>query len=473
MNHPREFGADLNMQDVLVYWESSLKQISSDNPERKSELISTLGDVCLSLNYYERALDNFQAAKDMKSKLFGPHDLNTLKEVIKISNTYMRKKKLSKAAQGYRTILNHSKDGSMLYLQALAGLTVIDLQTKGSEETIAKLQSISDEMFEIDPNSLERFSPLYAVAEYLDKTSKYAHAEQLWRDIHEEQSKLKGEDYPNTLTTLSNLANNIRRQGKYQDALPLYQKVYQSRKDSLGKNHPYLLWTQHGIGMCLNGLKRFEQAASYLQEAFEKAELLIGETDRQTLQIMNSFAHSVGQTENPHRAVRLYRELISRYDLIGPKDAHSRLRAVNNLAHYLNQTDQPEEALIWIDHCLELKRNKLDPQNSSVLHSMITKSHILAKFERQAEALALLKDVHELAETEGRSPGKVATLQSYYGEYLATLGRYEEAIEILKPLYLDLQQGTGREKEVKALFISFRKQGFLSDQEVLLLKLSD
>ena len=47
-----------------------------------------------------------------------------------------------------------------------------------------------------------------------------------------------GKDYPDTLTSMANLASTYRNQGRWKDAGELEVRVMETRKEMLGQDHP-------------------------------------------------------------------------------------------------------------------------------------------------------------------------------------------------------------------------------------------
>jgi hypothetical protein len=69
-----------------------------------------------------------------------------------------------------------------------------------------------------------------------------------WKDaevldvvVMEKRKQLLGEDHPNTLTSMSNLASTYRNQGRWKDAEVLEVVVMEKRKQLLGEDHPHTL----------------------------------------------------------------------------------------------------------------------------------------------------------------------------------------------------------------------------------------
>ena len=56
-----------------------------------------------------------------------------------------------------------------------------------------------------------------------------------------------GENHPDTVGIMSNLANAYNRQGKYSDAEDLHKQCLDKRKVILGENHPDTLISMNSL----------------------------------------------------------------------------------------------------------------------------------------------------------------------------------------------------------------------------------
>jgi hypothetical protein len=48
-----------------------------------------------------------------------------------------------------------------------------------------------------------------------------------------------GEDHPDTLTSMANLASTLWNQGRWEEAEQLFMQVVKTSKAKLGEDHPY------------------------------------------------------------------------------------------------------------------------------------------------------------------------------------------------------------------------------------------
>ena len=59
-----------------------------------------------------------------------------------------------------------------------------------------------------------------------------------------------GNDHPETLIAIANLANLLRDMGELAEAKPLMEEAVQGATETLGKDHPHTKIFQQGLDAC-------------------------------------------------------------------------------------------------------------------------------------------------------------------------------------------------------------------------------
>ena len=65
------------------------------------------------------------------------------------------------------------------------------------------------------------------------------------------QQKALGEEHPDILTSLNNLASLLQAQGKLEEAELLFRKELEGEQKALGEEHPYTLNTKGNLGLLM------------------------------------------------------------------------------------------------------------------------------------------------------------------------------------------------------------------------------
>jgi hypothetical protein len=63
------------------------------------------------------------------------------------------------------------------------------------------------------------------------------------------QRRVLGDDHPNTLATMNNLAETLRAQDNLSEAREMHDNVLESRRRILGENHPNTLTSMNNLAV--------------------------------------------------------------------------------------------------------------------------------------------------------------------------------------------------------------------------------
>ena len=68
------------------------------------------------------------------------------------------------------------------------------------------------------------------------------------------------ENHPDTISSLYDIADCLRRLGRYEEALEKYERCYEKRKQVLPENHPDTISSLYDIAKCLEETGQYEKA---------------------------------------------------------------------------------------------------------------------------------------------------------------------------------------------------------------------
>src|SRR5438094_1881144 len=80
-----------------------------------------------------------------------------------------------------------------------------------------------------------------------------------------------GEDHPDPLTAMNNLALAYKAAGQVDRAILLLEQVLPARRAKLGEGHPHTLSTQMNLVLCYEQARRFQDAELLLRETVGSA----------------------------------------------------------------------------------------------------------------------------------------------------------------------------------------------------------
>jgi serine/threonine protein kinase/tetratricopeptide (TPR) repeat protein len=116
------------------------------------------------------------------------------------------------------------------------------------------------------PDTLTSMNNLASVYKSLGMPER---AEPLQRKDLEISLRTLGEEHPDTIVSLGNLGNTLRGEHRCEEALPYLQRAVRAARKSLPKNNPGTAYNLGWLGSCLRDLGRYAEAEPMLLEARE------------------------------------------------------------------------------------------------------------------------------------------------------------------------------------------------------------
>ncbi len=137
---------------------------------------------------------------------------------------------------------------------------------------------------------VERSSFLEPWATVLFCASWYA-KEQGWFDKAQEMAeaslqarvRILGEDHPDTLSSMTNLASTYQEQGRLAEAEELLIQVLKTEKQELGEEHPDTLASMNNLAEALSNQGKYEEAEAILRRTLMLREKVLGKDHSETL----------------------------------------------------------------------------------------------------------------------------------------------------------------------------------------------
>ncbi len=208
------------------------------------------------------------------------------------------------------------------------------------------------------------------VARFDREGGRYALAQKAYETQLQARKRVLGEEHPDTLTSMNNLASTLWNQGDLPGARRLQEAVLDAQKRVLGEEHPDTLMSTNNLAATLRSQGDLPGARRLHEAVLEAIKRALGEEHPDTLTSMNNFAVTLLHQGDFPGARRLQEAVLeARKLLLGDKHPDT-LTSMNNLAATLwNQGDLPgarrlERAV------LEARKRVLGEEHPDTLTSM-------------------------------------------------------------------------------------------------------
>ena len=250
------------------------------------------------------------------------------------------------------------------------------------------LEGCEKKLGEQHPNTLMSVSNLALV---LWAQGKYDKAEMLNRRALEEREKELGEQHPDTLTIVNNLASVLQDQGKYEEAERLDRRALEGREEKLGEQHPDTLMSVNNLASVLWAQGKYEEAEKLNRQALEGREKKLGEQHPDTLMSVNNLASVLQDQGKYDEAERLDRRALGEREKKLGEQHPDTLMSMSNLALVLEHQRAYDKAERLNRRALEGREKKLGEQHPDTLVSVYNLAYLLHKRKRYGEASGLYR----------------------------------------------------------------------------------
>ncbi|KAJ7869890.1 hypothetical protein B0H14DRAFT_3577482 [Mycena olivaceomarginata] len=215
-------------------------------------------------------------------------------------------------------------------------------QLKKAEELyVVVLKKQQDVLGEDHPDTLASMANIAAT---YNKMGQFKRAEELYVVVLKKQQDVLGEDHLDTLLVMANLAVTYSKLGDFETAEELEFVVLKKRQDILGDNHPDTLLAMGNLAVTYSELGQFKRAEELEVVVLKKQQAILGEDHPDTLLAMANLAVTYSKLGQYKRAERLEAVVLQkRQDILGEYHPDT-LLAMGNLAVTYSELGQFKRA---------------------------------------------------------------------------------------------------------------------------------
>jgi non-specific serine/threonine protein kinase/serine/threonine-protein kinase len=373
------------------------------HPLVEASIRQTIGSTYTDLGLYPEAQRHLEIALELRRRVLGENDLDTLTSMDQLAKVLERQGKLAKAEP--------------LYIKVL--------------ETRRRL---------LGAEHPETLKTIYSLGATYGGEGKYALAEGIYTTLVAIQRRVLGEENLETLTSMGNLAAMYHFQGKYARAEPVYLKTLELLPRVSRKEDPESLLVLGNLAELYRDQTKYAQAEPLYVEALQIQRRVLGESHTDTIYTMNSLAGLYGNEGNYARAEALYAQALEA-GRRGPGADHPRtLDSMNGLADIYRRQGNYTQAAPLYTKILEARKRVLGEEHPATLNTLISLGHVRLLQKEYTEAELALRDALKKYEKAGQEIWERYNCQSMLGASLAGQRRYAEAEPLLLSGYQGLAQ---------------------------------
>jgi non-specific serine/threonine protein kinase/serine/threonine-protein kinase len=295
------------------------------------------------------------------------------------------------------------------------------------EETLERRRRVQGEDH---PDTLGSLGDIAVILDLLGAPE----AEAAYRLARDRSIKVRGRDDLRTLLITGNLGQLLQRLGKHDESEQLLRECYEERLRALGADNPDTIGTSTQLAYVLSRLKKWDESEAMMRNALERSRRVNGENHARTIFAGNGLAQVLCDREKTDEGIELYQQVVAQArEHLGPDNPNTPAimqAAANEMV--ISGRDSEAEPLLR-ESVAALTRLR-GPDHPLTITSQMNLSSLLQKQQRWEESLPLAKAGYERLREPGRvqiQPLRRARYLTQYGVCLAKLGRHAEAYEPL------------------------------------------
>jgi tetratricopeptide (TPR) repeat protein len=201
-------------------------------------------------------------------------------------------------------------------------------------------------------------------------------------ECFDKRLSILGENHPDTLNSMNNLAVLYHRRGIYSKARPLYEECLEKRKSILGENHPDTLRSMNNLALLNVVQAQYDKARPLYVECLKKRTSILGENHPETLQLVNNLALLYYRQGQYDMARPLYEECLEKMKSIRGENHPDTLSLMKNLAALYEKQGQYDKARPLLLECLEKRKSILGENHPDTLNSM---NNLASHYDKQGQ----------------------------------------------------------------------------------------
>jgi tetratricopeptide (TPR) repeat protein len=223
-----------------------------------------------------------------------------------------------------------------------------------------------------------------------------------------------------------------RNMGRFAEAEVILSECYQHIKTQLGDDHPDTISSLCNLASILESQGKYEQAERLLTQALTSSRRVLGDSDPITMTVSSALADVLSEQQKYTEAEPLYRQCLEQSTAkLGPKHPDT-LTSKNNLAYLYVSSGRYDEAETMLTGCLDERTRQLGPDHPDTLatiHNLAYLYKCQRKFAASEPLYFRALELHRVRLGEDHP----STLSSMCG--LASVYECQGKLELAEPLY--------------------------------------
>jgi tetratricopeptide (TPR) repeat protein len=234
------------------------------------------------------------------------------------------------------------------------------------------------------------------LANLFGNLGKLDEAASIQREVLKKSGSIFGKEHPNTIRAMGNLANLLRVQGALDEAVSMKREGLEMMREALGEGYPNTIRGIDNLVNSFGGRGKLDEAVSMQREVLEMMRRILGEGHPDTIGAIANLATSLGDQGKLDEATSMKRKVLEMTRRTLGEEHPNTIATMNNLAASLRGQGGLDEAMSMQREALEMWRRTLGEKHPDTIMAMNNLAGILRDQGKLDEAASMQREVIEM-----------------------------------------------------------------------------
>jgi tetratricopeptide (TPR) repeat protein len=184
------------------------------------------------------------------------------------------------------------------------------------------------------------------------------------------RERILGEEHPDTVTSLNNLANLLVERGSYDEARPLFERALAIREKEFGPEHHKTAQSLNNLGRVLAVQGSHDKARSYFERALRVYESTLGQEHPDAVHTLGNIASTLRDQGDFDGARRLYERALSIFERTRGEEHPFTAAILDNLGNMLAAQGKYGEARPYLEGVLSIREKTLGEEHPDTIYTL-------------------------------------------------------------------------------------------------------
>jgi len=240
-----------------------------------------------------------------------------------------------------------------------------------------------------------------------------------------------GPEHPNTLVSMSGVANAHHHAGRFNQAIPLFEKTLELMDRTLGSDHPHTLAVRNNLAGTYQEAGRITEAIALHEQVLGLMKATMGLDHIDTLSSMSNLAGAYNNAGRTAEALALHEETLKLMRAKLEPNHPNLLNCMGSLAWDYQDTGRIADAIALHEESLRLKVMNPGPEHPDTLRTRDNLARAYRDAGRIAEAIPLQQETLKVAKVKmGPDHPQTLIFMKNLAEMYLDAKRWSEAIPL-------------------------------------------